>query len=166
MAKSQKNSPLFNRKSTRTKEKGKASSYVPVDSDVSNHCTLPMSSDTSQKLPEKCLGDLGDCVDSKKKFKFEHESFLDGNVDFWGSSYEALFQSLKDKTLVHVESDTLVVTTPFKIKSSTSSTSTLTNHFVEILEKNIAMYEKLESFKDILITLNSKWKRLRILSKK
>ncbi|KAG5609707.1 hypothetical protein H5410_020988 [Solanum commersonii] len=37
----------------------------------------------------------------KKKFKFDFDSSLDKKVDFWSSSHEVLFHSLKDKTLVH-----------------------------------------------------------------
>lgn len=94
---SEKNSSLLPRKSTRNKGKGKASSPVTVDSDF----FAKYSSDSSLKAFERQSGEGDNCLDSKKKFKFKLESFLDGKVDFWGPSNESFFITLKDKTLVH-----------------------------------------------------------------
>ncbi|KAH0644759.1 hypothetical protein KY284_032643 [Solanum tuberosum] len=84
------------RKSTHNKNKGKASTSIFIDSDSDD--LFPASIAFSLgKLPD----DSFDCGSSKKKFKFDFDSTVDKKVDFWNSSHESLFLSLKDKTLVH-----------------------------------------------------------------
>lgn len=98
MEKYQNPSSISTRKSTRNKNKGKASSFIFIDSKCSDDHTTPLSVASSLgKLPD----DSFYCGSSKKKFKFNIDSSLDKKVDFWNASHESMFYSLKDKTLVH-----------------------------------------------------------------
>ncbi|KAK4730064.1 hypothetical protein R3W88_023052 [Solanum pinnatisectum] len=91
---------IVTHKSSRNKNKGKASSAIFIDSECSDDLIPPVSVASSLG---KLSDDSDDCGSSKKKFKFDFDSSLDKKVDFWNASHLSLFHYLKDKTLVHIQ---------------------------------------------------------------
>lgn len=100
MAESKKSS-LPSHKSTRNKGKGIANSPLLVDSESSDSPTLSSSTNSFGSFSLKRFGFDDMSGESKKKCKFDVASSSDVKAEFWSSSNEALFQSLKPKTVVH-----------------------------------------------------------------
>ncbi|KAK4374620.1 hypothetical protein RND71_005297 [Anisodus tanguticus] len=97
MARTQNASSMTTRKSKRTKNKGKASSPVRLDSDASVFSSYHNSSiSISLKFSVKRMTTVGECVESSKRVKFDNEiTFIDRRT-FWGIPYQDIFQSLKE----------------------------------------------------------------------
>lgn len=88
------------RKSSNDKGKGIAQSPALVDFENSFSSSSPASSD-SPISPLKCFVPSQPPTNPKKKCKFDIESSFDMKTNFWSSSNESLFQTLKSKTIVH-----------------------------------------------------------------
>lgn len=100
MAKHSKKTLSGSRKSSCFKGKEKASSLVPLDSDVSNQNLQALPNSYGSILGKNSSAHvISEC--SKKKVNFDFDSSLNFKIDFLSLSNEAFFLSMKELSMVH-----------------------------------------------------------------